>query len=132
MESIQAEEQTKRETGILSVQYNTVREIPPSPEEPVEEAVEGSSGDWKEIPVPDLLRVDVRLTFLCNSLAEAVYAYAWIKICGSHLHSGTPHQTSKHLQDKRTRCSFTPIQNAKAYLLFPHDFFSFGRESQPA
>ena len=77
VESLQAEEQAKRETGILSVQYNTIREIPPSPEEPVEEPVDGASGDWKEIPVPDFLRVDVRLTFLCISphfLARVAYA----------------------------------------------------------
>ena len=77
VESPQAEEQAKRETGILSVQYNTIREIPPSPEEPVEEPADGASGDWKEIPVPDYLRVDVCLTFLCISphfLAKFAYA----------------------------------------------------------
>jgi len=78
VDSTQAEEQTKRETGILSVQYNTVREIPPSPEEPAEEAVDGASGEWKEIPVPDNLRVDVRLTFLCNFLAKMAYASGMI------------------------------------------------------
>lgn len=72
--SLQAEEQAKRETGILSVQYNTIREIPPSPEEPVEEPVDGASGDWKEIPVPDYLRVDVRLTISPHFLAKVAYA----------------------------------------------------------
>lgn len=70
VESTQAEEQTKREAGILSVQYNTVREIPPSPEEPAEESVDGASGQWEEIPVPENFRVDVRLTFLYIFLGE--------------------------------------------------------------
>lgn len=63
VESTQAEVQTNRERSILSVQYMTVREIPPSPEEPpVEDAVE-SSGSWSEIPVPEKLRIGVRFNF---------------------------------------------------------------------
>ncbi|KAI5811732.1 hypothetical protein DFH27DRAFT_605840 [Peziza echinospora] len=61
VESEQAEIQTKRETGILSVQYMTLREIPPSPEEPAEEPRDGAAGgQWKQIPVPEHLRVEYK------------------------------------------------------------------------
>ena len=80
VDSLQAEIQTKRETGILSVQYLTEREIPPSPEEPEEEAGDGMEIEWKEMIVPEEVLVNVRLSFPIHFSPEFISIVQKVKM----------------------------------------------------